>query len=271
MGKPRLLAENFWSIAQFPGHSISTALYADSYKLGTARRGALNTISPLNPTNILTVDLTLDRVRLADTLVLDRNSVAAGRRFQLVAKSDTAAVWPILEDVLPSDVVLGSSLNDAPHAIRTSEGAYIFSFAPVAASTFGITMWNDVVSDGKFGGAYLGLSYTPTWPRMPWDDEAAWADFDKVARGVPDNDWRYGRSMTVRMMMDSEAEWNELRKVRELAKRGHPVWVAPDSDKAERSGLFYLEGGSFAAPFSERPQGRTVDLELGEYHPLRPT
>ena len=44
------------------------------------------------------------------------------------------------------------------------------------------------------------------------------------------------------------------------------MWIIPDSDRAERAALFTLKG-EFPAPFSDRPQGRTLSVGFTEYDP----
>jgi hypothetical protein len=56
--------------------------------------------------------------------------------------------------------------------------------------------------------------------------------------------------------------------MRELPAHGHPIWVVPDQDQAERTWLGYAK--TVAAPYTDRPQGRDLTLALEEYHPQRP-
>ena len=267
-----ILAENFFSTAQFTRHvlaDVAPAVDHGVFRVGTARRGEQN-FAQRDSASDQILSVATDRVRTADTLVIDRNSDIAGRsNFRLQISSDSALT---LNDIIAGaigaadQVVLGSSMDDPENPILTDEGAFIFSFPEVAAN-----FWQLRITTGgtptKIGGAYLGKRYTPALPRLPFDDESAWAAFGSVGRGIPDNDWRAGKSMRVNALVP-EAEWNEARRVRELLKRGHPAWVFPP--KAERSGLYYLEGGTFSAPTSESPMHRTMALQLSEYQPLRP-
>ena len=281
MGQPLFLAENFFNTQQFPTHIVETltgrteAVGQEAFHVGTARRSVLNGFRNENPALSLIATVTCDRVREADCIVLDRNSDLIGHTFSLqISNNDFTGAndeFAVI-DVIPSDVVLGSSLNDPVHAIRTSEGAWIIKFNTNAA--IGWRIISSVVSSdsGRFGGVYLGKSFTPSHGgRMPFDDEDTWLDFGSVRRGVPDNDVRHGRTGSFSMMMSGEAEWSEARRqFRELFGKGHPMWIAPDSDMAERTWLGYNAPGSMGAAFSERPQGRTVVITADEYDPRLP-
>ena len=272
MGQPLFLAENFYSVAQFPSHTIAanqtTAPGQEAFRVGTARRSILNGCRNEDPSLQLILDVAGSRLRSADVLVIDRNADVSGRTIFLEAMaSNDGDFHTIFSAPVPSEVVLGSSLNDSAHWIRTNEGAFILKFPEEANFTWRVAV--SVVSNdsGRLGGIYLGKSFSPTHGgRMPFDDEETWADFGTVRRGVPDNDIRYGRTGTFGIMMSGEAEWNEARRqFRELFGKGHPMWIVPDSDMAERTWLGYNAPGSMGAAFSERPQGRTVVISADEY------
>ena len=278
MGQPLFLSENFYSTQQFPNHVLTslnpTAPNQQVFRVGTARRSILNGFRNADPSLQLRMDLTCDRIREADTLILDRNADLLGREFQLQVSSDGFATVQVVifEAALTNDVVLGSSLNDETHEIVTSEGARIWKFDSTAGLFWQIKV-NALAGDsGRLGGVYLGKSFTPTHGgRMPFDDEDTWTDFGEVRRGVPDNDIRFGRTGAFGLMMSGEAEWNAARRsFRELFGKGFPMWIAPDSDMAERTWLGYNAPGSMAATFSERPQGRTVVIRADEYDGVLP-
>ena len=278
MGQPLFLAENFFNVAQFPSHNVTSsnteAAGQEAFRVGVARRSVLSITRNEDPTLGLSITVEVDRVREADTLVLDRNADIVGKRMRLFVSTDNFQTFheAIDEAALTADVVLGSSLNDPTHAIRTSEGAYIFKFPQEAALQWRISIDALAGDSGALGGIYLGKSFTPTHGgRLPFDDEETWLDFGSVRRGVPDNDVRHGRTGSFGMMMSGEAEWNEARRqFRELFGKGHPIWIAPDSDMAERTWFGYNAPGSVGAAFSERPQGRSVVITADEYDPRLP-
>ena len=278
MGQPLFLAENFYNVAQFPAHVVTStqpeAAGQEVFRVGVARRSVLNRFRLDNPSLDLVANVLLDRIRSADTLIIDRNSDIVGKEVKLFVTSDGFnTVETVIEDAaLTSDVVLGSSLNDPEHFIRTSEGAYIVKFPETAGNEWRVNVSPLASDSGALGGVYLGKSFNPTHGgRLPFDDEDMWLDFGVVRRGVPDNDVRHGRTGAFGMMMSGEAEWNEARRsFRELFGKGHPMWIAPDSDLAERTWFGYNAPGSMGAAFSERPQGRTVVVRADEYDPRLP-
>ena len=274
---PLFLAENFYSAAQFPGHVLEgggAAVGQEVFRIGTARRSVLNGFRKADPATSIVIDLTCDRIRTADTLVLDRNSDMVGRLLTLdvFSSGDPAVQQRIFSLNVPSEVVLGSSLNDPQHLIRTSEGAWIIKFPEVAGHVWRLLVDPFEGDSGRLGGVWLGKSFSPALgTRMPFDDEETWLDFGSVRRGVPDNDVRFGRTGEFGMMLNSESEWNAARRTfRELFGKGSPMWIAPDSDKAERMWLGYNAPGSMAASFSERPQARSVVISADEYDPRLP-
>ena len=278
MGQPLFLAENFFSVQQFPAHVLTSAVPEavgqEVFRIGTARRSVLNGFRNADPSLSLSCTVACDRIREADTLVMDRNSDIIGRAMSLdvSSESDFATFERVWGETIPSDVVLGSSLNDQVHAIRTNEGAFVWHFDQTAGLFWRLGA-NALAGDsGRFGGVYLGKSFSPKHGgRMPFDDEETWLDFGVVRRGVPDNDVRHGRTGAFGMMMTGEAEWNAARRsFRELFGKGYPMWIAPDSDMAERTWLGYNAPGSMGAAFSERPQGRTVVIRADEYDPRLP-
>ena len=275
MGQPLFLAENFFNVAQFPAHVVTSiqpeAVGQEVFRIGVARRSVLNRFRNADSSLTMAAKVVTDRVREADVLIMDRNSDIIGRNFFL--EVGTGGAFTIVHtETIPSDVVLGSSLNDPAHIIRTSEGAFILKFPAASGTEWQITVQTLASDSGSFGGCYLGKSFTPSHGgRMPFDDEDTWLDFGVVRRGVPDNDVRHGRTGSFGMMMDGEAEWNEARRTfRELFGKGHPLWIAPDSDMAERMWFGYNAPGSMGAAFSERPQGRTVVITADEYDPRLP-
>ena len=279
MGQPLFLAENFYNTQQFPAHVLvsgapgGAAPGQEVFRVGTARRSILNGFRNADPSLTLSAQVNLGRIRSADCLVIDRNSDILGRDINVVCSSDAlATVQPIFFGPVPSKVELGSSLNDTTHLIRTGEGAWILKFPETAASVFAVQVQATGGDSGRLGGVYLGKSFTPSHGgRLPFDDEDMWTDFGEVRRGVPDNDIRFGRTGAFGMMMSGEAEWNEARRsFRELFGKGFPMWIAPDSDMAERMWLGYNAPGSMAATFSERPQGRTVTIRADEYDGVLP-
>ena len=277
MGQPLFLAENFFNVAQFPGHTISSvqtpAAGQEAFRVGTARRSVLNVTRNDDPTLQLLVIAETDRLREADTLILDRNHDVFDRSVALHVSSDNFTTFQTIHSaVVKANVVLGASLNDQVHWIVTDENVVIMKFPTVSGFYWRIAVDPLSSDSGRLGGCYLGKSYNPRHGgRMPFDDEETWLDFGVVRRGVPDNDVRHGRTGSFGMMMSGEAEWNEARRqFRDLFGKGHPMWIAPDSDMAERMWFGYNAPGSVGAAFSERPQGRTVVITADEYDPRLP-
>ena len=284
MGQPLFLAENFFNVQQFRSHVVSSssgaaALGQELFRVGVARRSVLNVFRLEDPTQTIEVRVDCDRVREADILIFDRNSDLQGRDITLdVSSDDFVTSYRAFLFNSDGEVVLGSSINDftdpvGANSITTNEGATIVPFPKASGLQWAINMRVNADTDsGRYGGVYLGKSFTPTHGgRLPFDDEEMWLDFGVVRRGVPDNDVRHGRTGAFGIMMSGEAEWNEARRqFRELFGKGHPMWIAPDSDKAERTWFGYNAPGSMGAAFSERPQGRTVVVRADEYDPRLP-
>lgn len=270
------LADNFYNPIQYPGHSIALGTPVvghESFRVGTSRRSDQNYYQSTNTTGTLSATVILDRVRSADTLIVDRNHDAYGRQIRVWCKSN-ADIDQFIDLVLPAvgeGVVLGQSVDDPVHAIRTEEGAFIFHFPERAGLEWNVSISANIIPSPRLGGVYLGKSYRPNHPRMPFDGSGRWQEFGTVRRGVPHNDIRTGREATVSMLMTDEQEWDSARwQLRQLFGTGHPMWFIPEASRAERTWLGFNASGNVSAPFSERPQGRSVSINLEEYDPALP-
>ena len=268
------LAENFLNVTQFPGHVITmNPTNPEAFRVGSSRRSLTSRVQNDSPTSVLDIRIELDRVREADTLIIDRNSDIAGRNVLLQVSDvnfQSNTEYDAVNTTAGPDVVQGSNYDDPTHAIRTEEGAYIFRFDPVASKRWKLAINASVINAPKLGGVYLGKSYRPQHPRMPFDEATRWETFGTVRRGVPDNDRRTGKMADVSLMMRDEQEWDTARwTLRQLFGRGHPMWFI-HTPNTERAWLAHNVGGVVSAPFSERPQGRTVVVGLEEYDGLLP-
>lgn len=267
MSHVAFLAENFFNVIQFPLHTV-TGLgdgLGEVFRVGASRRSATNALSL--PAGGGLVQVACDRVREADTLILDRNTSTLG---SIELHGSASPVFADLEVILdldfPDKVVQGSNFDDPVHGIRTEEGVAIYHFE-ARAWPFWRVFFTDTAT---VGGIYLGKSYRPTYPRLPFDEASRWETFGTVRRGVPDNDIRTGKSASVSMMMRDEQEWDTARwTLRQLFGVGHPMWFI-HTPNTERAWLAHNVDGSVSAPFAERPQGRTVVVGLEEYDPALP-
>lgn len=96
-----LLSENFYNLRQFPNHTLSTKEGGSTptpangqsgyevHRVANARRHSRDYYTPTAANSNADLDVTCDRVRAADMLVLDRNSNLAGETVRLWASSES--------------------------------------------------------------------------------------------------------------------------------------------------------------------------------------
>ncbi|HEX6940890.1 MAG TPA: hypothetical protein VF158_15845, partial [Longimicrobiales bacterium] len=173
--RTRILAENLFSPAAYPGHVVTASeepAGTEAFRAGTGRRHALtNRWTPSTANVEHWIQVTADQVRAADMIAIDRGHNLAGVALQLQISDDDFATWEtVLSFAIPSTAAGGAqSLDDGA---LTEEGAYLRRFDLAAAS-----QWRLVIPPMGAGlrpqivGLYLGLSLELPPLRMPWAEE----------------------------------------------------------------------------------------------------
>ena len=263
----RMLAENFFSKAQFSGHTITASTYMsgnEPWRVGTARRSARNAWATAS-TGTHTLRVTCDQVRAADMLALDRGHNLSTCDVQFT--NSTAAGWTTHKSItLSTSFTPNTRLRDGT---RTEEGAYVVRFGTSTGMPAAKNWRLSVTSTGapKIVGAYLGLSFAATG-LLPWDDDARTIQRAEV---VSPELWTVSARVASRRTGTLSARLSELQA--EQARyhvgsrfwKGEVAWIVPDENSAEKAVLANAPSGSNGMAYSER--NRALSMPWVEYQP----
>lgn len=279
MAGTRILSENFFDVTMFPSHTLTAEEETEGKgveRVGSARRQARDHWTPTTANSETYVQAACDRVRAADTLILDRGHNLGGKTIELRGsfQSSFATYTSVFSVTVPTQVFAGQQLTNK-QPVRTEEGAVVVPFALQA-----YPYWRLVISAMGSGlkpqvvGLWLGASFAPAKePLKPWDDEgrqlvfsetlspSLWAASERKAQRKSNE----GTPMMVRLA--DEQEYTKARyHVGSLVWRGHVVWYIPDTDQAERAWLGTAPAGTYGMPFGDR-NARDLVLTLVEHEP----
>lgn len=279
MAGPRFLAENFFNIDQFSGHTLTAEEETtgnEAWRVGTARRVGgtiLNYWTPTTANSTSWVECKCDRARAADMLVIDRGHNLDGVVVNLEVSDDNfTTTTEVLSVTLPSNVFSNSRLSDTA-GVKTTEDAWVISF------DFHVALyWRIFVAAMGAGlkpqipAAYLGTSFSPTnRPPRPWDDEPTELSYDSI---VSDVLWTASsrtakrRKAGVSMKMASDLEMDQARyHFRSVYQRGDLMWYVPDTDNAERAWLTKSPQGTDAQVYPTNFGRRIVSVGMVEHNP----
>ncbi len=279
MAGPRFLAENFFNLDQFGGHTLTAEEETtdnEAWRVGAGRRvgGVIrNYWTPTTANSTSWVECACDRARAADVLIVDRGHNLDGVVVNLEISDDNyTTTTEIFSVTLPSNVYANSRMSDTPGA-KTTEGAYVISF-PYHVAKY----WRVFVAAMGAGlkpqipGMYLGKSFAPTNnPPRPWDDEPTKLAYESIQSDVL---WTASsrkakrREASVQMFMDSDAEMDKARyHFRSLYQRGDLMWYVPDTDRAERAWLAEAPPGSDSQVYGTDFGNRIVSVAMVEHNP----
>lgn len=272
----RVLCENFFDPTMFPSHALSAEEEASGKeveRVGSARRQARDHWTSTTAASETYAQVTCDRPRYADTLVLDRGHNLTGETIRLRVSNQSAftTYTEVVAVVVPSAVYYGSKLTNG-YAIRTEEGAILVPFAGHVGKYW--RLYIDAMSAGtpKVVGLWVGKSWTPDIdPARPWDDEARQLAFDSV---TSPSLWSAAerkaqrKAVTLRVHLSGEQEYSDVRyHIHSLYLRGYAMWYVADTDKGERTWLAMSPPGTFGAAYDTEWRDRILNIALVEHEP----
>lgn len=243
MGRPVILAQNLFNEIQNPGHVV-TANEEDTnrqgWRVATGRRAAADAWLPTTLNNAAWVKANCGAERAANMVVLDRGHNLGGYQITLQVSSDDATWTDVLDLTVPA--VPSTGALDDGLGVVTGEGAWLRRF-PLVSGPY----WRLYVPAMGAGlrpqvvGLWLGLAWAPTRHLgFPVDDVG-----DDVVVQIHESDtgWQGAgrvtarRSGTMRVALDSDAEWDALRPhLEEFAVR-RPTWLLHDDEDAAEAVL----------------------------------
>lgn len=277
MGKARILAENFFALTAFPGHTVTASQEpagTEAFRVGTGRRHALtNRWSPSTANVEHWIQVTCDRLRAADMLVIDRGHNLAGKAVELRVSDDDFATYEVaFSATLPAGPSGGA--ESATSGAWTEEGAYLRRFDLTAG-----TQWRLVIPAMGAGlrpqivGLYLGLSWQPgEYLDLPWaeeETELVYAEARSSAGWVGAADLARGRVGELNVRLDDYLAYDFARYHLEgHFGRRRPTWILYDEDQAERAVLAVRPPGRAGFRFDRGWGYRQATVSWVEHEPM---
>jgi hypothetical protein len=239
---PLLLSDNLLNLRAYPGNALvgdEEPAGFEAFHVADGRRSVGDRWQATTANAQHTLTLTCDRLRTADTVVLDRGHNLGGKEVAIEAADESTFTNPqvIFDAVLPT-VTQGGPITGA-FGVLTEEGAWAFNFPPRAASYWRLripAMGAGLVP--QIVGAWLGQSYTPAFLHLPWGEDSNTAQF---AETVSEWGWS-GRGPvatpndgTLQIKLSSEFDYELARyHLIEVFGSGRPMWICYDTAQADR-------------------------------------
>lgn len=273
----RFLSRSLFDTELFPDHVLSSEDVVTGYeveRVANGRRSAGDYCIPTMTANSATyIQVECDQPRGADMLVIDReHNLVDDIDVSVEISDDEYTTSEVLVTAAVPSVSLPDSVLDGMSCVRTWENALVYLFDFEVAKFWRVNfaaMGAGLVP--HLTGVWLGQSWAPTKAARfsGYDDEAGTATAPTFETSFM---WRsYGpmvRRSAPQMAfgLRHETEWSELRPHVDAYLSGHPMWVIPDVDRAERAMLAKFSGGDYSIPFAGR-FGRELALPLPELQP----
>ncbi len=250
--RPIFLVENFYSKLQFPDHTISAEEEAtdnEAFRVANGRRSARDKWAPTTLNSASYVDAACDRIRAADCIALDRGHNLAGYDIEL--RGSNQAAFTTYESVLDLTLPTYTAPGDIDDAlgVRTEEGAWIKRFDMRAYKYW--RLYVDAMGAGlkpNVVGLWLGLSFSPQYLDMPWNEDGA----DLVVKQAASESGWLGRGVankvrsgTITLALSSFQEYDTKARyhLQGLYGEGFPMWIVFDEAQADRAVLAELPAG----------------------------
>lgn len=240
MGSPLLLNDNFFSIAQYAGHTVDAeeeALGFESWRVATGRRSQLNRWEATTANSDTWLRVRCGDLRVASMIVLDRGHNLTGKTVRVQASNDNFTSWETLVDTtIPS--VPGGTLDGAYGAV-TEEGAWLKRFPATPAEDWRVfipAMGAGLIP--KIVGCYLGVTWEPEWTELPYEEDGGDV-FATVTEG--ESGWQGNTRAVLRrsgiMVLPLGDVWKyeEGRRHLEQFSRRAPTWLLYDDEQPERA------------------------------------
>lgn len=273
------LSDNLLNTRLYPGHTLvadEEAAGFEAWHVADGRRtfGDRWQATTANAQHTLTI--ACDRLRWADTLILDRGHNLGGKEVVLECADESTFTNPqiVLDIVLPT-VTQGGPLTGA-FGVLTEEGAWAVNFPDRAASYWRIripAMGAGLVP--QIVGLWLGLSYTPTYLGLPWGEDSNTAMFQET---VSEFGWA-GRgpvatpndgALSIKLSSEFDYELARYHLI-EVFGTGRPMWICYDQAQADRLFLALRTNTRIGFEYQSGWWPRQGGIPYREHAPLRPT
>lgn len=246
MGRPVLLAENFFNVRLFPSHTLTANEGEAGHEVdlvGSGRRmKSLNYWTPTTTNAAAYISCACDRVRAADMIAIDRGHNLETEVVRLRVSNDStfASYTEIATVTLPAATYPYSRLSSQP-GVRTEEGAWLYRFPQHTGKYWRVVF--DAMGSGlrpEIVGLHLGLSFRSDYPEVkPFSHglrELAYEETRSTSAWVGAGQISQRRTKRLHLKLTDRAEYASARyHIEELVLRGKPTWYVPDDEEAEKA------------------------------------
>ena len=272
-----IAVENLFSVAMFPGHTVSAEEEPSGYEahqVANGRRASQYRWQASTADSESYIQVRCDEVRGANCLILDRGHNLATEQIILRGSNDNWATYrDVLTITLPS--VVGGSFSGALGCV-TTEGAWIKTFDAEAYYD-----WRLVISAMGSGlvpqivGLWLGMAWMPTAKTsyLPVDDQnyaVTFTDSISPFTWAGQSERASPREGVLRLRHHENDGYDDVVQwqVRDLwARRGFAAWICQlRTDAPENAFLARVPAGTirYDSNFPQWSGGRTLDVPFIE-------
>lgn len=271
------LFQNFYDDLQFTGHTItasSSPTGGEAYRVGTARRSAIDSWSPVteNSTHWVQVDCAIPRP--ASVCVVDRGHTLenSSKGFALEGRSSTSVGWTQVWGSTQTPSHYGPASSTTLWGVKTYEGALLREFPTQVYRYWRFRIPPSTGYAPSLRNLYLGLAWRPLEPALsPSDWDAAQVKYEESA--TP-SDWRgvgrvaVSREGSALYRLRSFGEYLTARRHMEEYQRGVVSWWIPRRGRAEEA--FCVQIPPVRLPKPQEPGNiyRSLNIPYREHEPL---
>ena len=250
MGRLVLLSENLFNTRAFPLHVLDAnqkAAGREVERVSSGRRQkSQNHWTPTTENAEAWVESTYNRVRLANTIFLDRGHNLKGKVIRIRFSADDFVTYDEVGPItIPTQAFLGSRLASQPGAL-TEEGAWGWRFGNRAGKAVRVVF--DAMGAGlrpEVVGLYLGFGFRCTNPLVkPFDHGRREVDYPTIkspTAWVGAGEISQRRRSRLNVRLEATEYFAARYHFEEMLMRARPSWVVTDDEQAELAYLTRVE------------------------------
>jgi hypothetical protein len=276
MGSPAILVENFYSLRQNNGHTLSASENsANAVFVGAARRSVYDAYTSITTNLDAWVRALCDRIRTANMVVFDRGQNVTGltAKVQLSSDAFVTNTENAFSGALPTVTAAGSLDDD--FGVLTPEGAWLKRFNPRASLDWRVFIpamgasLKPIVT-----GLWLGQCWTPGDPWRPHSPQVTElvvqeteSDLGWIGRGKSTPRKTGVLHFKFATLYDAELAAQHLEHI----AKGRAFWIVSDDARADQAFLAVMPKTSIGMVLEPNYFYPTLDLPYVELDPAEIT
>ena len=246
MGRLLILSENLFNTRAFPLHVLDAnqeAAGREVERISSGRRQkSQNHWTPSSENAEAWVESTYNRVRVANTVFLDRGHNLKGKVIRFRFSADDFVTYDEVGPItIPTQAALGSRLASQP-GVLTEEGAWGWRFGNRAGKAVRVVF--DAMGAGlrpEVVGLYLGYGFRSTNPLVkPYGPDLRELDYPIIkspTAWVGAGEVSQRRRTVLNVRLEATEYFAARYHFGKMLMRGRPSWIVHDDEQAE---LAYL-------------------------------